>query len=387
MGDDPDPAGHEVTQVGAGADSRRPFPPALSVNNAEDAARPGFAVGCRDKGREHSALPGEELASLPNRMRSVRCLLTIISQRAVSLPMTQGHRHFDSRDLRLRAGGFLNRRKWLSRLIVVGFLGALLGGVFVWWGRGAPRAATNIFTGITYGCERLEAAEEGSGLLHWVRVDLTAPGIELYVTPLDASALAQGWQYRLRRIEDVVEREQLAVAINATMFTANSGWWPHMSGDLANGVETVVADHVVSHVWEHTYLLWFDDKLAPHLRASKPPSATELATAKWGIGGQGVGLQDGKVGPGNSRKPDSRTAVAVDRQRKLLFLAVGEYISPRLILEKLADLGAKDGMMLDGGSSSSMAIGKGAREVSRGAVYGGWWPVATYFGVRARPLE
>ena len=157
-------------------------------------------------------------------------------------------------------------------------------------------------------------------------------------------------------------------------------------GDLANGVETVVANHVVSHVWEHTYLLWFDDALTPHLQRSKPPAAEALAQAKWGIGGQGVGLWDGQVWPGSDRRPDSRTAVAVDQQRKLLFLAVGQNISPHLLLEKLADLGAKDGMLLDGGSSSAMAIGEGAAGVRSGVQLGGWRPVATFFGVRADPL-
>ena len=51
----------------------------------------------------------------------------------------------------------------------------------------------------------------------------------------------------------------------------------------------------------------------------------------------------GKVSPSSDRKPDSRTAVAIDEERKLLFLAVGENISPRLMLQKLADLGAKRG--------------------------------------------
>jgi hypothetical protein len=78
-----------------------------------------------------------------------------------------------------------------------------------------------------------------------------------------------------------MENEHLSVAINGAVFTWNPGWLPPISGDLANGVETVVADHVISHVWEHTYLLWFDDHLTPHLRVSKPPGA-ELALAKWG---------------------------------------------------------------------------------------------------------
>ena len=262
----------------------------------------------------------------------------------------------------------------------------MLGAVSIFWDRRGPQAATEIFQGVTYGSDQLAFTNEGSGLLHWVRIDLTAPGIALYVTPLDLKALLEGWQYRLRRIKDVIYRDHLAVAINASLFRSNSPWLIRMPGDLARGVETVVADHVVSHLWEHTYLLWFDDHLNPHLNFSKPPTASDLAQAKWGVGGQGIGLRDGQVWPGNSHVPDSRTAVAIDQKRRLLFFAVGENISPYLIFQKLAEYGAKDGMMLDGGSSSSMAIGEGATGVRPGVLYGGWRPVATYFGVRAQPI-
>jgi hypothetical protein len=256
-----------------------------------------------------------------------------------------------------------------------------------WWDRRGPQPATPIFEGITYGCERLDTTEEGGGLVHWVRIELTAPGIELYVTPLNPSAAGRGWQYRLRHIEDVMDSEHLSVAINAAMFTWTPGWLPPMSGGVANGVETVVADHVVSHFWEHTYLLWFDDRLTPHLLGSKPPAASELALAKWGIGGQGVGLQDGKVWPQPSNTVDSRTAVGVDQARQLLFLTVAESVSPARLLLKLAELGAREGMLLDGGGSSSMAIGKYAEGIPPGGLYGGRRPVATHFGVRARTLR
>jgi hypothetical protein len=56
------------------------------------------------------------------------------------------------------------------------------------------------------------------------------------------------------------------------------------------------------------------------------------------------------------------------------------------MFQKLADLRAKDVMLLDGGGSSSMALGKDASGVSPGTVYGSWYPVATQFGVRARRL-
>jgi hypothetical protein len=244
---------------------------------------------------------------------------------------------------------------------------------------------SEIFQGVVHGCEHLSQTAEGSGFVHWVRIDLSAPGIELYVTPLDAAAVAHGRQYRLRPVKEVLEREHLAVAINATLFTSDSNPLILMPGDFASSVETVVSDHVVSHVWEHNYLLWFDDRMAPHLRPSKPPAAADLAAAKWGIGGQGVWLRDGQVWPGSDRQADSRTAVAIDGPHKLLYLAIGEYISPRRLLQELADLGAKDGMLLDGGGSSSMAIGDAARGIAPGR-YGGWRPVATQFGVRALPV-
>ncbi len=255
-----------------------------------------------------------------------------------------------------------------------------------YWERCAPQP-TDIFSGVTYGCEGLERTEQGQGILHWVRVELAAPGIELYVTPLDPSAVAQGSQYRLRWIENVVRDEHLAVAVNGTLFTSEYSWRPRLPGDLANGVETVVSDHVASHFWEHTYLLWFDDDLNPHLRPSKPPNSAELRQAKWGIGGQAVWLHDGKVWSASDRQPDSRTAIGIDAEHKLLFLAVAEWASPHLMLEELAKLGARDAMLLDGGASSAIAIGEGARDVATGPLFGGSRPVATFFGVRARRLS
>jgi len=92
-------------------------------------------------------------------------------------------------------------------------------------------------------------------------------------------------------------------------------WRLRFAGDLANADETVVSNHAVNHVSEHSYLLWFDDQLTPHLRPSKPPTAAELRAAKWGIGGLGVGLHDGQLGPANDRKPDARTEVAIEFKR------------------------------------------------------------------------
>lgn len=247
---------------------------------------------------------------------------------------------------------------------------------------------TEIYQGVTYGCDRLSADRQGRGLVHWVEVDLTAPGIELYVTPLDAQAVDSGWQYRLQTTGSVVNQERLAVCINACLFSSESNK-DHPSGTFGSSIETVIADHRVSHVWEHTYLLWFDDDLSPCQEMSKPPSANSLKSARWAIGGQSVGLRAGRiVTEPHTVSPDCRTAVGIDRRRMRLYLAVFESATPRRAMEKLAALGAQEGMLLDGGDSTSMTLGHEARGIDAGTVFVRWRPaVATHFGVRALPLE
>jgi hypothetical protein len=121
-------------------------------------------------------------------------------------------------------------------------IGPPLEGEFTCSGR---PAAAEIFEGITYGCKQLESSEEARGVVHWVRINVTAPGIAPYVTSKDPTAVSQGWQYRLRRVGDVVASEHLAVALNGTLFSSKSSWWARNSGDLANAVNPAVADHII----------------------------------------------------------------------------------------------------------------------------------------------
>ena len=248
-----------------------------------------------------------------------------------------------------------------------------------------PRQPAEIFAGVTYGCERLPVTQEGGGLVHWVRVDLTTPGVELYVTPLDPSAVARGWQYRLRPIEDVVEREHLAVAVNGTYFATASGSSLRFSGDLARSMQTLVSDYVIAHgPWEAS-LLWFDAELVPHVLQSTS-AEPDLSRAKWAVGySPELPLHNGQVLRAGDPTADARTAIGIDQSRKLLFLAVGERISQLRMLHILAALGAKEGFLLDGGGSSSMAIGQGSTGIPATLLSGSGRPVATYIGVRALP--
>jgi Phosphodiester glycosidase len=252
-----------------------------------------------------------------------------------------------------------------------------------WGQRQCPRQLAEIFVGVTYGCERLAVTQEGGGLVHWVRVDLTAPGIELYVTPLDPAAVAYGWQYRLRPIEDVIEREHLAVAINATYFTTASGSWLPLSGDFARTMQTLISNYTSAYGPWGASLFWFDAELVPHVLERS--SAGDLSRAKWAVGTHTLQLHNGQVLGGGDSTADARTGIGIDQTRKLLFLAVGERISQPRMLHILADLGAKEGFLLDGGGSSAMAIGQGSTGIPATLLSGSGRPVATYIGVRALP--
>jgi hypothetical protein len=115
------------------------------------------------------------------------------------------------------------------------------------------------------------------------------------VTPLHPAAVARGWQYRLRPIEDVVEREHLAVAINGTYFATASASWLRFSGDLARSMQTLISDHVIAYGLWGASLLWFDAELAPHVLQSSSAAEPVLTRAKWAVGAHVLQLHNGQV--------------------------------------------------------------------------------------------
>jgi hypothetical protein len=242
-----------------------------------------------------------------------------------------------------------------------------------------------IYHGLVYSCDALTEGPESGGLLHLVHADLNVPGVSLFISPLDNDAVSIGWQYRLRYVSTVVREHKLAAAVNGTLFQSE----PRLIrtvGDLARSLETVVVDHVVNHIDANSYLLWWGDDLVAHLETSKPPSAKSLEKAKWAISGQMALLVDGKVSNWAGSAPDRRTLIAADPIKRLVWIAVFDKASYRFAAQTLADRGAKIAVMVDGGSSSGLAIGGDVRRLRPGTVTGNWRPVATVFGFRARKI-
>ena len=257
-----------------------------------------------------------------------------------------------------------------------------------WWTRREPMAEREIYRGVYYQCLRLPESAESGGLAHVVRVDLTVPGIKIWLTPMDFGDNPAGWEYSTKRVGRVVRDEHMAVAVNGTFFAERTSV-PPLAGDPARSIQTIIVEHRMNHLYEPRgmCLLWFDDDLTPHIENHHPLRPGVIPRARWAIGGYTVVLWDGKPVPDNNVATDARTMAAIDADRRMLWLAVFEKASYHAGASVLASLGAREAINLDGGTSTAMALGDDAAGVRPGLVMAGWRPVADQFGIQAEPLS
>jgi hypothetical protein len=279
-----------------------------------------------------------------------------------------------------------SRKKRLLRGFgLLSLLLAVTGGGWAAWRYHGPAPETPIYQGLVYGCETLPDTPESGGLVHWVRADLNVPGVSIYITPKDPEAVSQGFEYKLAHTSTQVADAHLAAGVNGAMFGSKSTFI-RLPGDLASSFETAVADHEVNHVNADTYLLWWDAGKIAHLEQAKPPGAAVLKAAVWGIGGQTAMMTDGRINPWAGNGTDRRTMIAADPVHRLVWIACFDKASGMFATNFVRQKGATLAVMVDGGTSTAMALGADAAGVQSGTVTGNWRPVATVFGFRANPL-
>ena len=279
-----------------------------------------------------------------------------------------------------RALGLMLRlaaRLAMFTLLVLATMAACL-----WWCRPRPRGPLEIFRGVVYECRSLPEGPESGGLVHLLRVDLKTRGMGLFVTPVDPEAKAAGWEYQTRWTPRVAREEGTSVLVNGVLFGARYGT-RGPPGDWAASMETLVAEHEINHVWEHTYLMWFEDDLTPHLEEAKPPPPRALERARWAIGGQGITYRNGAVATWAGHTRDRRTLLGLDAANSLLYIGVFDSASVTEASLVLAGFGATQVMPIDGGTSTALCFGPGGHGVTAGTVVYPWRALPTHFGIRA----
>ena len=250
-----------------------------------------------------------------------------------------------------------------------------------------PHSETEVFAGVHYTALDVQARGYANGGRAYItRIDLTAPGIELFATPPDARTDSTAW-YRLRYPGQVAWQHDLDVVVNGALFQPlRYGYWPYA---WARGHHTTIANGTASHINPNSFLLWLTDDRVPHLTDTRPIPQDVLDQAAWGVGGLVRELRNGEVLP-RARRSANRNRyamIAACAQTKQLWLAAFDDVTRGTAAQILADQGATDGLILDGGGSTAFYMSHAAQGVSGGLHLGGGRPVATHIGIRARAVE
>jgi exopolysaccharide biosynthesis protein len=200
-------------------------------------------------------------------------------------------------------------------------------------------------------------------VIHVVTVRLDSPGRGFVVTPASSTARRP---LRASLTSDFLRRQRCQVAINGDFFYpfhSNSlfDYYPHV-GDSVE-LEGQAWSRGLRYSWDEyrsrfPTLFFTRDNRATF---SSPPAPYNA------IAGDALFMRDGQPAPDSSEyhtKPEPRTAVALDRQRKTLLLIVVDGRQPGYsdgatfgdLVAIVRQYGGWDGLNLDGGGSTDLVI-------------------------------
>lgn len=255
----------------------------------------------------------------------------------------------------------------------------LAGGLLGCYALGAyqpSHAPKEVAPGITVSIENLTSDANGWGRLYLARVKLDPETIDLFITPAQTASNESNFTHRLAHTQAIAKQENLAVAINASMFAGGS--FPiRRAGEPARPMETTVVQGVITNLWEHTYMLGFRPDLKPDPVLHKPPPVSRMSSWKWGFGAQSWQVFDGNLIAASHDHPYKRTVVALADNRTTLLFAVFDHATFLRTAQELQSRGATDVFNLDGSESSTFAL-------NGVPLTGDWRPVANHYGIRSK---
>ena len=227
----------------------------------------------------------------------------------------------------------------------------------------------------------------GDGKVMIAEIHWDEPGVEMYFRPFRPRASGK-MHYTLMPADYLRWDADLDLMINTTRYYPEE-WWKCFPGKQVNTLETLVWNGRASHIHQNSYMFGWNENEEFLFEATKPPSPEFLEQLKWGIGVQSISLFEGMVREaalGRNVVEDARTFMAVDPDKKILWLIVGEKISELGINMIASRQGAIFGGQLDTQDASNMIIGSGARGVKTMTGIRGRRMLAATLGIRAEPI-
>ncbi len=248
-----------------------------------------------------------------------------------------------------------------------------------------------IADGVTYTVLDLPGTSHGGGLAYVAMADMTHPAVRFYVTPPDYINDPAGFDYRLRFPWQEARHKKLAAAINGSFF--KSKMYKLSAGELyapnapAQIVYTAVSDGQTLFGLRQPCLIWFDQQGMPHAERLIPRTndrnnimgRASIVLSAWRfIVENGVPRQEL-----SEEMPTMRAAIGVNTKSHRVWLAVFESADELLAGQVLAEEGATDAIVLDGGGSTCFVVGANEGGVTPGVRLRGWRPVAQTIGIQA----
>ena len=245
-----------------------------------------------------------------------------------------------------------------------------------------------LFPGIYY--ERQIKEQPRPIINHTVTIDLTKPNLKFFVTPGKSNPHQR--EFRAETTTDFLRSYSLQLAINGSLFSNFQPRfpWNHYprSGDGVDVEGLVISEGQVYSEAKYGWpVLCILEGNRLEINPFDCPENTQSALA-----GTNLVVIDGKVVEQGTdigaTKLDPRTAVAIDKQGKKLWVVVIDGRQPGysegVTLEELGnllkELGAVSALNLDGGGSTAMIMeeGKGVKVLNS--------PIHTRIPLRQRPV-
>ncbi|MBD2776905.1 phosphodiester glycosidase family protein [Iningainema tapete] len=247
-----------------------------------------------------------------------------------------------------------------------------------------------LFNGIVY--RRDARSTPRPMMIHIVTIDLTSPGVKVFVTPSTSNQSNSGTI--ARTTSEFIQEFKLQLAINASYFfpfSEKTPWdyYPH-SGDYSTPIGESISN---SHRYTKEPKKWpvlciSASNIAQILDSGRCPEGTVQGITSNKILLSGGKPQVEKSQSQQDKKPYSRVAAAINRQGTILWLIAVDGKQPLYsagitdseLTQIAKELGADTALNLDGGGSTTlvMATITGSRVLNA--------PIHTKIPLRERPV-